>query len=269
MQTAQPVELRVDGPIARLTLNRPEKRNALSEAMWSSLAALAAYVEEEPDIKVLVLCGAGGHFCAGADIDEFPSVYADTESANAYADLMQSALTTLDRCRKPTLAAVEGACHGAGMMLALACDLRLAAPGARFCLPPARLGIAYPFDDVRRAVRVLGEARTRELLLTARDVFAEEAQAIGLAQLMVSDTGSFDEAVTVHAERLAGLSQASLHASKAMLAALAAGQAEEDEAMRRLFLDCVSGPDFAEALKARTEGRTPAFPWKAESLFDE
>jgi enoyl-CoA hydratase/carnithine racemase len=273
MRFAQPVELSVDGPLARLTLNRPNKRNALSEAMWTAMASLLAYVEEEPEIKVLIVSGAGGHFSAGADIDEFERVYADVESANAYADLMRASLGALDRCRKPTIAAVEGYCYGAGLMLALACDLRLAAPSARFCLPPAKLGLAYPFEDIGRLVRVVGQAHARSLLFTARVADPTEAARIGLAEPLIeaSDAAnpSFEARIDEYAHSVASLSQASIHASKAMLAVLEAGQTEEDDDLRTSFIDAVFGPDFAEARKARKEGRPAVFPWKSESLFSD
>lgn len=165
-----------DSGLARLTLDRPERRNAIPRESW---AALAGRIGEAESARLLVVTGAGGAFCAGADLADFPM---DAGDAAAFRIAMRAALDRLRDLAVPTIARIEGACYGAGVALAMACDLRLAAPGAAFAITPAKIGISYPQEDVHRLVELVGAGQAARLLFTGLSVDADEAARIGLVE---------------------------------------------------------------------------------------
>ena len=244
------------GTVARLTLSAPASRNAMTRAMWAALPGLAARIAADPGIRVLVLTGAGGALCAGADIAEFAEVYATPESAAAYNATVRAALAALRDLPLPVLARIEGPCVGGGIALALACDLRFADPGAVFAITPARLGIAYSPADTALVVAAVGAARAKDLLFTARRVGAAEALSIGLIERL-SAPGALDADVAACAEELARLSPASIAQAKATVNALA--PVADDPALIAGFLALFSGPDFAEGRAAFLARRPPRF----------
>lgn len=191
--------------VARLTLDRPQARNAIPLAGWEALAARLGEVEA----AVLVVAGTGGAFCAGADLGDFEALRAE---AGAPARLRAGMRAALDRLRElpiPTVAWIDGACYGAGVAIAIACDVRVAAPGARFAITPARLGISYPQEDVHRLVALVGPGQAARLLLGGLAIGAEEALAIGLAELAAEAGDDFLEAAAANApESLAALKRA-------------------------------------------------------------
>lgn len=164
-----------DSGLARLTLDRPERRNAIPRESW---LALAERIGETESARLLVVTGAGGAFCAGADLADFPM---DAEAA-AFRIAMRAALDRLRDLAIPTIARIEGACYGAGVALAMACDMRLAAPGATFAITPAKIGISYPQEDVHRLVELVGAGQAARLLFTGLSVDAGEAARIGLVE---------------------------------------------------------------------------------------
>jgi enoyl-CoA hydratase/carnithine racemase len=131
------LRLEVDGPAATVILNRPHARNALNLAMWRALPQLLSDLGQRRDVRALVVRGAGGHFASGADIGEFDEVFADHASALAYGRLIEAATAALAAFDRPVIALIEGYCIGAGLAIALACDLRLAAADAQLGAPPA------------------------------------------------------------------------------------------------------------------------------------
>jgi len=159
-----------DGEVARLTLDRPQARNAIPAAGWAELERLIGTVEG----RLLVVAGAGGAFCAGADLSDLPALRRAE---------MRAALDALRDLAMPTIARIDGACYGAGVALALACDLRVAGPGARFAITPAKIGVSYPQEDVHRLVALVGPGQAARLLFTAATIDAAEAIRIGLAEL--------------------------------------------------------------------------------------
>jgi enoyl-CoA hydratase/carnithine racemase len=132
------------------------------------------------DARLLVVTGAGGTFCAGADLADFPAMQGDAAAAARFREEMRTALDTLRDLAIPTIALIEGHCYGAGVALAMACDLRLAHPRAQFAITPAKLGISYPQEDVRRLVELTGPGQAARILFSAAPLRAEEAKAIGL-----------------------------------------------------------------------------------------
>jgi enoyl-CoA hydratase/carnithine racemase len=167
---------------ATLVLDRPSARNAIPASGWRELAAL---VDEagRSSARLLVVTGVGGAFCAGADVTDLIAFRDDEAARGAFRADIRAALDRLRGLAIPTIALVEGACYGAGVALAIACDLRVATPSARFAITPAKIGISYPQEDVHRLVTLIGPGQAARLLFTAGTIDAAEAVRIGLAEL--------------------------------------------------------------------------------------
>ncbi|SLN75416.1 enoyl-CoA hydratase-related protein [Oceanibacterium hippocampi] len=245
--------------VALLEINAPERRNALSLAMWTAIEAVAERVEADESIRVLLVRGAGGKaFSAGADIGEFADVYATPESTADYNARVRRAQARLRDLPRPTIAVVDGVCVGGGCGLALACDLRFAATDARFGITPARLGLAYSYADTAQLVEKVGPARAKDILFSGRLLEAGEALAIGLVDRLAAPE-ALTGTVADYAEGLAALSQTSIRAAKAIINRLADRQAESSADMDALFSDSFSGPDFREGYAAFLAKRRPVF----------
>jgi enoyl-CoA hydratase/carnithine racemase len=254
--TDEPVRIDLNPPFAHLILNRPERHNALDRAMWAAIPPLLDRAEHDPEIKLLLLSGADSRaFAAGADISEFSQIM-EKGQADAFLDIMLTTTRRLSGFSKPTIAVIQGGCFGGGCSLALCCDLRFADETARFGVTPGRLGITYPLEDTRRLVDAVGLGAARDLLMTARIVDASEALRIGLIDRLWPVGRLWDE-TRAYGQNLAGLSQYSIRASKAVFAAILAGATQETDLTRRLFTDAFAGEDLAEGARAFL-GKRPA-----------
>lgn len=255
---SEDLRLEMDARVARLTIHRPDKRNAMSLAMWAALPELVARAEAAPDVRLLVVRGAGGVFSGGADIEEFRTDYATEAAARANHAIMQRGMRALETSAKPSLAVLEGPCVGAGLGLALCCDLRLAAADARLAITPARLGLLYAHSDVRRLVEAVGWSTAKLMLYTARALSAEEALARGLVDEIAAPDALEAALARLEAELLAGapFTQAGL---KRLFTRLRQGQREESEETRALFAAGFSSADFEEGYRAFKEKRKPKF----------
>ena len=146
-----------DGAIVRLTIDHVRRRNAMTLEMWKDLARHCTAIASEPGVRAVVLTGAGDQaFCAGADISQFADKRSSEEAIRAYDEAVAEANSALASLEKPTVAIIEGICFGGGMGLAMICDLRLASSTAQFRIPAARLGLGYPFENLRLLVHKLG-----------------------------------------------------------------------------------------------------------------
>lgn len=251
----------VSDDVGVLTLNRPEKRNALTQAMWRALPEAASALEANPDVKVLIVTGAGGSFAAGADIAEFETVYATRDSAAAYTAEIAAAMEALAGLSKPTIAAIPGACVGGGLGLALCCDLRLASDTARLGITPGKLGLMYSLADTRRLIEAVGPAAAKDVLFTGRILSAEDARAIRLVDEL-SPAEELTSTARTRAEAIASTSQWSARRAKAIVRRILAGQTEDDDITRAWFLDGLEGEDFREGRDAFLAKRTPRFPFR-------
>jgi enoyl-CoA hydratase/carnithine racemase len=243
------------GPVLRVRIERPARRNALATADW---AALAAAFADPGDARVLVLSGVPGAFSAGADIEELAELLREPTRFAASNALVQDAQRALARLPLATIAAIDGACVGGGLGLALACDFRIATARSRFAITPAKLGLVYGADDTRRLVGAVGAARAREMLLTGRLLDAAEADAFGLLTRRVADDG-LDAAVDALAAALLAMSPSAIAGIKQVLAHVTGDPAVDADAARRAFDDAFHSADFAEGARAFLERRPPKF----------
>ncbi len=273
-----PGEVRVDEPldgVVRLTIANPGKRNALDHAILDGLAA--AVRARSADARCLVLTGADGMFSSGYDIGDLPTddppggsgpaaaagptddVFAERAEA-LVAHPFTAALEALDDCDVPTVAALPGHTIGGGLELALCCDLRVAADGIRLGMPPAKLGLVYSHTGLARFLRVVGEARTRELFLLGRTVDAVVAERWGLVNAVVGGDG-VQRAALGWAEELAANAPLSVRGNKRVLRELLRGTLAPDVERELIALREASfrSADMREGVRAFGEKRAPVW----------
>ena len=236
-----------DGRVAVVTLQRPEKRNALTIAMCEQLRD-AVRTAVADGARAMVVTGSGTSFCSGADLR---AVY----SAD-FRDALYDMLHTVAEAPVPVLAAVNGPAIGAGSQLAVAADLRVAAPTAVFAIPTAKLGLAVDLWTIHRFAAFAGNGTARAVLMASAQLDAEQARSSGL----VDRIGSTADAVGWAAE-MAALAPLTVSYSKQVLNGLVEpdGETLADKALLRAFEACWAGDDFAEGRLARTEQRAPRF----------
>lgn len=245
--------------IARLTINRPEKRNALTDRMWRALPDAIAWLTEDNDARVIVLAGAGGRdFSAGADIGEFGTLRKDAATARDYEAGNSLAFAAIRKCPVPVIAAIRGICFGGGFGLAAAADIRIADDTARFAIPAARLGLAYPVDAVQDLVRALGDQQARLALFSTRELSASEALACGCLAA-VHKPEEFEDAVDSLAEAMAAAAPLSVRASKAAIAANHSRLRTDIETAERRAAATFDSEDYAEGRRAFMDKRKPMF----------
>jgi enoyl-CoA hydratase len=244
--------------IATVTFNRPRARNALTFAMYDRLAAILASVEVDRSLRALIVTGAGGEaFAAGTDISQFRA-FAAAQDALDYEARIDGVIGALERCRVPTIAAIAGACTGAGAALAAACDLRIAAANLRFGFPVARtLGNCLSIANYARLASLIGVARVKDVIFTARLVEAEEARAIGLVGEVLPDAAALAARAEALAGTIANHAPLTLRATKEALLRLRGRIAPEEG--EDLILMCYMSKDFREGMTAFLEKRPAHF----------
>jgi len=256
--TDRPIVLHCEAQVARILIQRPHKRNAMTGEMWRDLAAAVGSLAGR-DARALMICGSGGHFSAGTDIAELESQLERSSELLANAQLAQQVQKMIEGLSVPSVALIQGACFGAGVGLALCCDLRLAASDARFTLGAVKLGLHYSLADTRRLAVVIGSARAREMLLTARTIDAETALEWGLIHRIVDDAEALQCAGQGLCDSWVQASPDGLAATKRVIGALDGSRAVREEDLNREFLAAFSGPDFQEGARAFLEKRAPDF----------
>lgn len=238
-----------DGPIATVTLDRPQARNALSVAGWRQLAEAARALATSDARVVLLRSDMPAIFSAGADITEFAD-FATTDDATRFRLAMREAIDAVAALPMPVIAVIDGGCYGAAVALVLACDLRVAGDGAQFAATPAKLGISYPREDVARLTAQIGRGNAARMLFTGEIVDAQEASRIGLAELHWEEPEPLARAF---ADRIAANAPGAIRLLKRSLAD--PGVADLDSAFDAAF----AGPEFAAGYKAFRERRRPVF----------
>lgn len=250
--------LDIDDHVARLTINRPDKRNALDQVMWLELAARIDAAVANDAVRVIVISGAGADFSAGADITEFDTVRRDAETARAYEEANSTAFAAIRRAPVPTIAAIRGVCFGGGFGIAAACDLRLATEDAQFSVPAARLGLAYPHDAMEDIVHACGPQIAKYLTYSGTRIGAADALRIGfLAEICAAE--ALDDRIAEIATQIASAAPMSVRASKAAIRAVLSGEATDSLIARELGAATFDSSDYQEGRAAFREKRTPIF----------
>lgn len=245
--------------IGRVTINRPEKRNALTDAMWRALPAAIAWLTRDNQARVIIIDGAGGRdFSAGADIGEFDTLRKDAETARIYEAGNSDAFRAVRTCPVPVIASVRGISFGGGFGLAAAADIRIADETARFAIPAARLGLAYPLDAVQDLVRALGDQAARYAFYSTREFSASEAKALGCL-MALHRPDDLDAEVNALAEAIAVAAPMSVRASKAAINAHSSHDEAAFASASSLADATFESEDYAEGCRAFTQKRRPDF----------
>ncbi len=251
------LRLEKQGAIARVLIDRAAKRNAFTQAMWDALPPLLAEAMADPQIRVLVLqSAAAGVFSAGADIGEFSTGARDPQWRAANQASIRKAQHELARAPKPVIALIDGDCVGGGCGLAIACDIRIASPRARFGITPAKLGLVYSLHDTKLLADLVGPAQAKRILFSGQLLDAVEAQRIGLIEIVSDDVQAEGEKLAV---AIAENSSYSVRGVKSVVRRILDGQADDDATTLRLFADAFTGEDFAEGVAAFLEKRKARF----------
>jgi enoyl-CoA hydratase/carnithine racemase len=260
-QTSNDILFETRDGIGKVTLNRPQARNALTFAMYERLAEICDEANRDRSLKVLLLQGAGDKaFASGTDINQFRA-FTTPQHALEYESRIDRVLTQLERCRVPTIAAITGACTGGGAGIAACCDLRIGTTTTKIGFPIARtLGNCLSMSNLSRLTALVGPARVKDLIFTARLVGAEEAASLGLLNEVVEDVAALQRRSGELADLIASHAPLTLNATKQALVRLQRRLSREEG--EDLILMCYMSQDFREGLDAFLNKRQPH--WKGE-----
>jgi enoyl-CoA hydratase len=248
------------GAVAWLTFNRPQSRNAMTFAMYDEIVKVCDELEADPDMRVLVLTGAGDKaFVAGTDISQFQT-FTNPQHALEYEASIDAVITRLETFARPTIAAIRGYAVGGGASLAFACDMRYVTPDAKFGVPISRtLGNCLATNAYARMIDLIGPARTKELIFTASMVGAEDAKAIGLANEVV-EPERLEERVTEVAEGIARNAPITIQVTKESVRRVLLHRRPERD--QELILRAYMSEDFREGVRAFLDKRKPVWRGK-------
>jgi enoyl-CoA hydratase len=257
-QSASPDDLlfELKDGIGTVTFNRPQARNALTFAMYERLAQICGEVDRDSSVRVLILRGAGDKaFAAGTDINQFRA-FTTPQQAIDYEARLDRVLSEVERCRVPTIAAINGACTGGGAGIAACCDLRIGTKTAQIGFPIARtLGNCLSLANLNRFAALIGPARVKDIIFTARLIAADEAFRVGLLNEVVEDSASLQRRAQELATLIAGHAPLTLAVTKEGLRRLQRPLSEHND--DDLSLRCYMSRDFREGLDAFLNKRTP------------
>ena len=255
------VRLALLGPVARVTLSHPGKLDAMSRAMWRELRDAFLAIQDQRDLRCVVIAGSNGGFCAGGDIAEYPQFRFHPETLRAFHEEdVWGGLSAMLGCEVPVVAQIEGACMGAGLEIACCCDIRIAGSSARFGAPIARLGFPMAPREAQLVAAVAGEATLREMLLEAVQLDAREMKARGFLQRVVPNEDLVLE-VQATAERICALAPQAARMNKRLLRRVAGRPADAAlpaDLAERAY-DYATSAEHREGISAFLEKRTPSF----------
>lgn len=255
----QPIYLEIEGQIAKIILNRPEKKNAISLEMFTLLGNIVDQIQGNQAIKLVIVQGIDDKaFSAGADISEFLEVRFQPEEAKRYNDIALASIDKLYRLQVPTIALIRTLAIGGGLELANACDFRFATSGAKLGITSANIGIVYNLASTKRLCQLVGYPKAKEMLYTAKLIDAEEGQDIGLID-QVHPVADIDTACATFADRILKKSGVANTGIKQVIQAIIDGEQEETSEISQLIIDSYQSDDYKEGIDAFLEKRAPQF----------
>ena len=255
-ETAGRIETSRDGAVGRIVIANPARHNAIGPEMARALTAAIETYTKDDTIRVISVAGAGGKaFVSGADIGRL----GEADAGGGPESAVREAINAVRACPKPTVALIRGVCYGAGVALAVACDLRLGTPDAVFSIPAVRLALAYPPEFTRWLVEVVGVAKAKEFLLTGRRYEANDALGMGLLH-KVTPGATFAAETGEYCMHLSQHAPLAMQANKRIVEEVANGLGVADAALcARLLEQCGSSADHEEGRRAFAEKRAPHF----------
>jgi enoyl-CoA hydratase len=260
MTQDDPIYIQKQAPLGWMVFNRPAKRNAINQAMWSEFSKLLADLESDPEIRVIIFRGVGDtSFSCGMDVDELKALRDANDFTFSPMKPTTAAFDALAKCSKPTISMIHGECIGGGCAIALNTDLRIAADDAYFAMTPAKMGLGYPLKGIERMVQEVGASNARYLFVTAKKINAEHALRIGLVH-EVHPKAALEAATIELAHTVASNAPKSIRAAlKTIQQVLLSPSDRNSGAIRQWIADCTNSEDYEEGLNAFAEKRAPEF----------
>ncbi len=260
-------------PVAWVYLNRPDKKNAMNPPAWKEAPAVFESLDNDPDIRVIIVAGKGPAFCSGIDlmsmVGELPELMDPAQKGGVKRQLLQKiyslqkAMTCIEKCRKPVIAAIHGPCIGAGLDMVTACDIRLGSKDAVFSLREAAVGIVADVGVLQRLPAIVGQGITRELAFTAKNITADRAKEVLLVNEVFEDQKTLMTGAQEMAMKIADCSPLAVQASKDVLNH-GVGKSVDDglKYVASMSANIIPSDDLFEAVTAFTEKRKPRFTGK-------
>jgi enoyl-CoA hydratase len=248
------------GPVGRMIFNNPAKFNAVSMEMWEAAVEILAEFENDDDIRVVVVSGAGGKaFVSGADISKFENERGSQESVERYGDAVTGAYNGLQKFPKPTIAMINGYCIGGGAGLAVCCDMRICSEKSRFAIPAAKLGLGYTYEHIRKLSDLVGPSFAKEIFFTARQFDAEEARVMGLVNRVLPEA-DLEAFVDDYAQKIAENAPLTIAQVKLTVGEILKDPDVRDlEACEAAVNKCFDSKDYIEGRQAFMAKKSPEF----------
>lgn len=248
-----------NGPVASLVIDRPDRRNALTQEMWDAVPRLLEPLRQDSSVRLLtVRSSTAGVFCAGADVVEYRDNAGDVEWGQQSQRRVETALQAIRSFEAPTLAVVDGACVGGGGGIALACDFRLASVRSIFGFPPAKLGLVFPIEDTVQLVRLLGPSAAKRLLFTGSTFDAEEARSMGFLDA-VCEVDELESLVDSWTQEITATAPGSVRSMKRIVGMVLDGLVRSNEETEALVAKALRGAEHKEGVAAFLERRRAVF----------
>lgn len=250
----------VENGIGWITFNNPARRNAISLEMWEALGAILEAYQQDGEVRVVVMKGAGGKaFVSGADISEFDNKRSNAEQKNEYGRVAANANRWLGKLDKPLIAMIQGYCIGGGLATALNADVRIATPESQFGIPAAKLGLGYEYGGLKTLCNLVGPSRAKDIMFSARFLDAREALSIGLINF-IADESELEDKVKDYAQTIGSNAPLTVKAAKAAINEAMKDADKRDLAQISQMIDqCFNSEDYKEGRNAFSEKRKPKF----------